>query len=189
MGVLSNRALAAALDSGLLHITPRPTPPPERDDSPFGTSSVDLRLSPDISIPRLGLQISLDVRGPIGSTLDTIYERREIPPDGWVLKPNQFVLGRTLERVELPLSETCLAARIEGRSSFARAGLLVHFTAPTIHPGFAGTITLEMINLGGFPLVLWPSLSICQLIVETVEGAPIRSDSQFHGQASATGMR
>ena len=55
----------------------------------------------------------------------------------FTLKANQFVLAKTLERVELPIAEgrPCLAARIEGRSSFARSGLLVHFTAPTIHAG------------------------------------------------------
>ena len=137
--------------------------------------------------PKAGLQINLDIHGRIGSTLDAIYDRYEIPAAGWVLAPNRFILGRTIERVELPLVENCLAARIEGRSLFARTGLLVHFTAPTIHAGFDGTIALEMINLGEYPLVLRPSLPVCQLIVETVEGVPIRSDSQFQHQAAPTG--
>jgi dCTP deaminase len=187
MGVLSDRAIVAALPSGRLRIDPHPAPGPGSKDSPFGTCSVDLRLSSILHVPRQGLQLGIDVRGPITSTLDALYERREIPPEGFLLRPNQFVLGRTIEEVSLPLADSCLAARVEGRSSFARAGLLVHFTAPTIHAGFEGRIALEMINLGEFPLVLRMASPICQLIVETVEGVPIGRDSQFQGQASATG--
>ena len=103
-----------------------------------------------------------------------------------MLEPRRFVLGRTVERVELPLSGG-LAARIEGRSSFARTGLLVHFTAPTIHAGFSGTITLEMINLGPLSLTLTPRMRLCQLIVETVEGTPHPEASQFHDQSVPSG--
>lgn len=64
---------------------------------------------------------------------------------------------------------------------------MVHFTAPTIHAGFKGTITLEIINLGPLSLVLTPELRICQLIVETVEGEPLPARSQFHGQETPSG--
>jgi len=107
----------------------------------------------------------------------------------FVLKPNKLVLGRTLERVTFPIEpdQKCLAARVEGKSSYARCGLLVHFTAPTIHAGFNGTITLELINLGPCNISLYPRVPICQLIVESVEGVPIRNDSQFQGQQNAGG--
>jgi dCTP deaminase len=188
MAVLSNRALVEALDTRRLVIDPRPEPPPGQEQTPFDTGSVDLHLSPDIYVPRKGLRLTFDLQDQgVGRTLDAVYERAEIPERGWVLPPHQLVLGRTIERVELPLGGTCLAARIEGRSSFARTGLLVHFTAPTIHPGFEGSITLEMINLGEIPLTLRPRLPVCQLIVETVEGSPIRKESQFHGQARPIG--
>ena len=187
MTVLSNRALVAAMEAGRLRITPRPSPLPEVTGSPFGSCSIDLHLGPHLYQPRRGLQVSVDIRGAVAPTLEALYEEREIPREGYVLEPNRFVLARTIEVVELPLSEQSLAARIEGRSSFARAGLLVHFTAPTIHAGFAGRIALEVINLGEFSLVLRPGSAICQLIVETVEGEPIRSDSQFQHQAAPTG--
>lgn len=67
------------------------------------------------------------------------------------------------------------------------AGLLVHFTAPTIHSGFADTITLELINLGPFSITLYPRAPICQLIVEAVKGVPLRNDSQFQGQRAPGG--
>jgi dCTP deaminase len=188
MAVLSNRAIVEALEAGRLSIDPRPEPPPGENGTPYDTISVDLRLSPMIYVPRKGLSLTFDLRGQgLARTLEAVYERKEIPETGWILQPNELILGNTIERVELPLGDACLAARIEGRSSFARTGLLVHFTAPTIHPGFRGNITLEIINLGEIPLTLRPGLPVCQLIVETVEGIPIRADSQFQGQARPTG--
>ena len=71
-----------------------------------------------------------------------------------------------MERVELPVLEeydTCLAARIEGKSSRAGGGILVHFTAPTVHPDFRGTLTLEIINLGKSPFLLCLGMPIGQL--------------------------
>ena len=183
MTVLSNRALIQALDSGRLVIDPRPEPAHTEIDTPYGTISVDLRLGRKIYVPRKGLNLTFDLRrGGLAQTLDAVYEEDEIPESGWTLSPNRLILASTLERVELPLVEGCLAARIEGRSSFARTGLLVHFTAPTIHPGFRGNITLEIINLGEIPLTLRPGLHICQLIVETVEGEPTPAASQFQDQ-------
>ena len=103
--------------------------------------------------------------------------------------PQRLVLGKTLEKVTLPIIDdgTCLAARVEGKSSYSRCGLLVHFTAPTIHSGFSGTITLELINLGTIPILLHPEIPICQLIIEQVDGVPIRRDSQFQGQTTVHG--
>ena len=94
--------------------------------------------------------------------------------------------------MELPILEGehySLAARIEGRSSYARAGMMVHFTAPTIHAGYKGTITLEIINLGAANILLKPGAPICQLIIEEVKGHPFRNDSQFQGQKTPGGTR
>jgi dCTP deaminase len=108
----------------------------------------------------------------------------------FVLKPGKLVLGRTFERVALPIRENSdnLAARVEGKSSYARCGLLVHFTAPTIHAGFSGTITLELYNLGPANIALYPGAPICQLIVEVVLGVPFRNDSQFQNQKKPGGV-
>jgi dCTP deaminase len=118
-------------------------------------------------------------------------ELRELTADQpFQLEPRRFVLAKTLERVRLPLlgaAGRSLAARIEGKSSYARCGLLVDFTAPTIHAGFEGTITLEIINLGDYPISLHPRMPICQLILEEVRGVPFRNDSQFHGQGRTIG--
>src|SRR5207244_1399540 len=84
-----------------------------------------------------------------------------------IIQPRELVLALTRERVELP-EKSRLAARVEGRSSLARLGLGVHVTAPTIHSGFKGKITLEITNHGPFPIKLRPGLHVCQLIFEQV---------------------
>ena len=151
--------------------------------APFNTSAIDLRLGDELLVApdniNVPTPIAIDLSGGAGiaSVLSKHFELRKIRSDQpYVLQPHKFILARTFETVSFPLCETdgctTYAARVEGKSSFARCGLLVHFTAPTIHAGFAGTITLEIINLGPFPIILKPMMYICQLIIEEVSGNP-----------------
>lgn len=192
--ILSNAEIHKALDEGRLVITPEPSPrfPEEGTECPYQTTSVDLRLGEDLLIPKTERPFNIDLRR--GKFADLVtpenYEQRTLKSDQpYSLEPNRFVLSRTLERVELPITTDggALATRIEGRSSFARCGMLVHFTAPTIHAGFSGTITLEIINLGPTTIVLYPEARICQLIVEEVQGRPFRNESQFQGRHGREG--
>lgn len=192
--VLSNVKIHEALDSGRLVIEPQPqprTPTIEAPQCPYDTSAVDLTLSDQLSIPLPEKPFVFDLRkGGLARFLSDNTRPVTIDPDGgFALKPNQFVLGNTVERVGLPIvgDQPCLAARVEGKSSFARCGLIVHFTAPTIHAGFEGRITLEMINLGVYPIMLYPGMRICQLIVEEVSGTPFHNQSQFQGQTEPAG--
>lgn len=82
------------------------------------------------------------------------------PVDLFRIEPGEFILGSTVERVEIPAD---LCARVEGKSSLGRLGLLVHLTAGYIDPGFKGKITLEIVNLNERAIILRPGLSICQL--------------------------
>jgi dCTP deaminase len=82
------------------------------------------------------------------------------PADGFVLHPGEFVLGSTLETVTLPDD---LAARVEGKSSLGRLGLLTHATAGFVDPGFSGHVTLELSNVATLPIMLWPGMKIGQL--------------------------
>ncbi|HKI18902.1 MAG TPA: hypothetical protein VKA15_13535 [Isosphaeraceae bacterium] len=197
--ILSNVELHRAVDRGRLIITPEPAPrTPDPNDSsgycPYDTHSVDLTLGSEIVIPLSGTYaFDLMQSSPLGPFL-TRNSRRVRLDDGasYVLERHTFILAQTRERVELPIehadnSETCLAARIEGKSSRARVGLLVHFTAPTVHPGFEGNLTLEMINLGPTSIVLRPGIPIAQLIVEEVKGVPRPNPSQFQGQTTPEG--
>jgi dCTP deaminase len=191
--ILSNVGIQAAIDAGDLIITPEPSPrrPEEHKQScPYDTCSVNLRLGSQISIPKPGKPITLDFRKRGAAMfLPEIFETITIDQGGYALAPNKFILAKTLEFVHLPIREgrPFFAARIEGRSTFARVGLLVHFTAPTIHAGFEGTIALEMINLAEYPISLFPGMEICQLIVEEVAPMPFLNPSVFHAQSTPTG--
>ena len=108
------------------------------------------------------------------------------------LDPGVFTLGTTIERIELPPG---LAARVEGKSSLARLGLMVHSTAGFIDPGFKGTITLEMVNQNPRPLMLKIGMRICQLSffemygrVERPYGHPALK-SKYNNQSGVTESR
>jgi dCTP deaminase len=193
--ILSNSALFEALDEKRLVIDPEPIPRNPADDPnadwPYGTSAIDLRLGDEISWFNDGLAINIDLRrGKFAKLFGPNSSSRKITDDQpYSLMPGKLVLANTLERVELPIlpGKVSLAARVEGRSSFARCGLLIHFTAPTIHAGFKGRITLELINLGSIPILLYPHSYVCQLIVEEVLGTPLENESQFQGQFRPSG--
>lgn len=83
----------------------------------------------------------------------------------FIVQPGEFILGVTLEKIGLPDD---LVARVEGRSSLGRLGIVVHSTAGFIDAGFYGTITLEISNLNRMPIALYPGMRICQLAFETM---------------------
>lgn len=190
--ILSNVEILAAVRAGQLSIEPLTSTDPAR--APFNTSAIDLHLSNEISIPRTDDRpVQLDLRrGSIASFLHAHSEHRTLHDDQpYSLKPGRFILANTRERIDFPISvaaERFLAGRVEGKSSLARCGLLVHFTAPTIHAGFEGRITLEMINLGPADILLTPGMPICQLIVEEVKGRPADAPNQFRGQMRPAGV-
>ncbi len=183
--ILSNVAVQSALSEGDILISPKP------ELSAFDTTALDLHLAPNLAIPDPGRPFTFDLRrGGIAKFLKDVYPPRTIDREGgWTLAPNRFILGQTVETVSFPIrhGRPVFSARVEGKSSLARCGLLVHFTAPTIHAGFSGTITLEMINLGAYPITLYPDMEICQLIFEEVRGEPVASPSQFQGQQTPAG--
>lgn len=82
------------------------------------------------------------------------------PGEPFILHPGEFVLGSTYERVTLPDD---VAARLEGKSSLGRLGLLTHSTAGFIDPGFSGHVTLELSNMATLPMMLWPGSKVGQL--------------------------
>lgn len=111
--------------------------------------------------------------------------------ESWLLQPKAFALGHTVETVTL---SPRVAARLEGRSSWGRLGLVVHSTAGFIDPGFSGQITLELGNLSPYPIRLRPGLRIAQICFipmvspSTVPYGPDRG-SKYHGQTRATMSR
>jgi dCTP deaminase len=195
--ILSNVEIQRALDEGRLIIRPEPSPrqPPANGvgECPYNTTSVDLRLGDEITIPKDDRAYNIDLgAGSIKSLIvpENYTTRKLTKDDKYVLDRGKSILAKTLEKIEFPIQcegQQTLAARIEGRSSYARCGLLVHFTAPTIHAGFCGTITLEITNLGTAGVTLTHGVPICQLIIEEVKGTPFGIESQFQNQVTPAG--
>lgn len=118
----------------------------------------------------------------------------EVDPDEpFVLHPGEFVLGSTLELITLPDD---VAARLEGKSSLGRLGLLTHSTAGFIDPGFTGHVTLELSNVATLPIILWPGMKIGQMCFFALSSAaerPYGSDpatgNRYQGQRGPTASR
>lgn len=132
--------------------------------------------------------IYLDAEEPESFTTAT-----DVGPGGqFLVTPGMFVLATTAERVQMP---TNLLARVEGRSSIGRKGLIIHATAGFIDPGFAGHITLEIANLNCRGIVLRAGMRICQLSFDRVEGrvdrpyGDPRLKSKYQGQVGVTRSR
>lgn len=127
----------------------------------IGRCSIDLRLG-------TSFELLSDSRGSIDflndeSKLDKFITHYELDyGESITVSPGQFVLGHTMEFLSLPKD---LCGQLDGRSSFARVGLLVHMTAGFIEPGYQGSVTLEIYNIGTAPIVLYPGYRICQLRV------------------------
>jgi dCTP deaminase len=192
MSVLSNLKLVESLQAGNLIIKPVPPFSPDMDSNPYDTCSVELHIDSVIFVPKKDLKVHLDLSRPgdFSDTVESVFRKSKIPTTGYNLEPGEFILAQTKEKVGFPIKhgQQQLAGRIEGRSSFARTGLFVHFTAPTLHANWTGNVTLELLNHGPHSLTLHPNLPICQLIVETVEGHVIpKQNSKFNNQNTPSG--
>lgn len=186
--ILCDHEIKAALKNGSLKIEPSPP------DKAYDTSAVDLHLGSEFKVWKdklAGAKVTLNTtdEGFAFAVLSGEYTVPLTPAsDGSVvIDSGQFMLAITKERVDL----AGFAARVEGKSTLARIGLAVHNTAPTIHFGFKGNITLELVNHGPYPLKLTPGQPICQLIIEQVYGTPEKKErtGTFQGQNSVQGRK
>ncbi len=148
--LLSDRDIRAEVDAGRVGLDPY-------DATMVQPSSVDVRLD------RM-FRVFENHRYP---HIDPAEEQpeltRQVEPNGdepFILHPGEFVLGSSFELVTLPDD---VAARLEGKSSLGRLGLLTHSTAGFIDPGFSGHVTLELSNVATLPIKLWPGMKIGQL--------------------------
>lgn len=128
-------------------------------------ASLDVRLGPDFLIIKVGKITHLDPlkrKGKVGFEVEKYTDKYKIldKKEKFILHPNEFILGCTLEYIKLPND---IAARIEGRSSWGRLGILIHSTAGFIDPGFCGNITFELKNMGKIPIPLYPGIRMAQL--------------------------
>ena len=148
--LLSDRDIRAELDSGRVGLDPL-------DPAMVQPASVDVRLDRFFRLFDNHRYAHIDPR----QEQDELTRLVEVDPDeAFILHPGEFVLGSTYEQVTLPDD---LAARLEGKSSLGRLGLLTHSTAGFIDPGFSGHVTLELSNVATLPITLWPGMKIGQL--------------------------
>ena len=180
--ILSDRTLREQIDAGRIVIDPF-------DDSLVQPSSIDVRISNLFRVFRNHTAGVIDVK----QDLRDLTELVEIPDDGvFMLHPGEFVLGSTLERIAVPDD---LVARIEGKSSLGRLGLLIHSTAGFVDAGFDGHVTLELANVASLPITLYPGMKIGQVSFMRMTTPADRpygrgaSGSKYQGQRGPTPSR
>ena len=159
------------------------------DETMVQPASVDLRLGRSFRVFHNHRITAVD----LGDPPSELTEQVTIEDGGsFVIHPGEFCLGRTDEWVELPDD---VVARIEGKSSLGRLGLVVHATAGFCDPGWKGTLTLELANFNSVPIILRPGLPIAQLSFMTLDRPAERPyghpelGSHYHGQVEATESR
>ena len=179
--VLSDRTIRRLIDEGRIGIEPF-------DPSLMQPSSVDVRVDRYFRVFRNSRYPYIDVK----SEQEELTELVEVGDEAFILHPGEFVLGSTLERVTLPDD---LVARLEGKSSLGRLGLLIHSTAGFIDPGWDGHVTLELSNVANLPITIYSGMKIGQLsFVQLSEAAerPYGSagiGSKYQGQRGPTPSR
>ena len=180
--VLSDRTIRRLLEEGRIEIEPY-------DETLLQPSSVDVRVDRFFRVFHNARYPFIDVKEP----QEELTELVEIADDQpFILHPGEFVLGSTLERVRLPDD---LVARLEGKSSLGRLGLLIHSTAGFVDPGWDGHVTLELSNVANLPITIYYGMKIGQLsFVQLSEPAerPYGSDalgSKYQGQHGPTPSR
>jgi dCTP deaminase len=180
--VLADRTIRRLVAEGRIGIDPF-------DDGLVQPSSVDVRVDRFFRVFRNARYPFIDVR----LEMEGLTELVELDGDEpFILHPGEFVLGSTLERVTLPDD---LVARLEGKSSLGRLGLLIHSTAGFIDPGWDGHVTLELSNVANLPITIYHRMKIGQLsFVQMTEPAetPYGADSigsKYKGQTGPTPSR
>ncbi|MGL9760385.1 MAG: dCTP deaminase [Symbiopectobacterium sp.] len=187
---LCDRDIESWLDDGLLVITPRP--PAER----INGATLDVRLGNQFRVFSGHTAAFIDLSGlkdEVNAALDRVMsDEINLPEDkAFFLHPGELALAVTLESVTLPDN---LVGWLDGRSSLARLGLMVHVTAHRIDPGWQGRIVLEFYNSGKLPLALRPGMIIGALSFEPLSGPAARpynrrEDAKYKDQQGAMASR
>jgi len=180
--VLSDRTIKAEIEAGRIEFDPY-------DPDMVQPSSVDVRVDRRFRVFHNARRPFIDVREPMEDLTELVE-----PPEGepFILHPGEFVLGQTLERVRLPDD---LVARLEGKSSLGRLGLLIHSTAGFVDAGFEGNLTLELSNVANLPITIYHGMPIGQISFMRMDG-PVEhaygsneTGSKYQGQEEPTASR
>ena len=180
--VLSDTTIRSEIEAGRIVIDPF-------DEGLVQPSSIDVRVDARFRVFHNGRYPYIDVRQPMPD-LTELVEVKDGEP--FILHPGEFVLGQTLERVTLPDD---LVARLEGKSSLGRLGLLIHSTAGYVDPGWDGYLTLELSNVANLPITFYAGMKIGQISffrLSSPAEVPYGSrdtGSKYQGQAEPTPSR
>ena len=180
--LLSDRDIRAEIDGGRVRLQPY-------DEAMVQPSSIDVRLDKYFRLFDNHRYAFID---PAEDQPDLTHLIEVEPDEPFILHPGEFVLASSFEVVTLPHD---LAARLEGKSSLGRLGLLTHSTAGFVDPGFSGHVTLELSNVATLPIKLWPGMKIGQLCfirlssaTENPYGSP-KYGSRYQDQRGPTASR
>ena len=180
--LLSDRDIRAEIDGGRVRLEPY-------DEVMVQPSSIDVRLDKYFRLFDNHKYPFIDPAVDQPDLTHLIEVERDQP---FILHPGEFVLGSTFEVVTMPDD---LAARLEGKSSLGRLGLLTHSTAGFVDPGFSGHVTLELSNVATLPIKLWPGMRVGQLCfirlsspTENPYGSA-KYGSRYQGQRGPTASR
>jgi dCTP deaminase len=180
--VLSDRTIKQEVAAGRLIFDPY-------DESLVQPSSVDMRVDRQFRVFHNARYPYIDVKKPMDELTELVTVEGD---EAFILHPGEFVLGQTLERVSLPDD---LVARLEGKSSLGRLGLLIHSTAGFVDAGFEGNLTLELSNVANLPITIYHGMPIGQISFMRMDG-PVENPygaraagSKYQGQAEPTASR
>lgn len=178
--ILSDKDIKAQINMGRIEVTS----PVGDHEKNIHASSMDLRLGKYFKVYEHTKHPVLD---PL--KMDSFQGLTKMvtiadPNEPFIVHPGDFVLGVTLEKVKLPDD---IVARVEGRSSLGRLGIIIHSTAGFVDAGFEGTITLEITNINRIPVALYPGMRVCQLAFETMSSPAeipynMKKSSKYQGQ-------
>ncbi len=180
--VLSDRSIKQEIESGRISVSPLR----QQDIQP---ASIDLHLDDKVLVFRNSTAPYIDLREDIPDLTEMVEIEDEQP---FILHPGEFVLGNTLERIALADN---IVARLEGKSSLGRIGLLIHSTAGFVDPGWDGNLTLELSNVSRLPLTLYRGMPIGQIsfqYLSTSADNPYGTEalrSRYQGQSEPTPSR
>ena len=182
MAVLSDRSIKEELDAGRIVVDPL-------GEGCIQPASVDVHLDRLLLVFRNSRRPFIDIREDMSDLTDIVEIEND---EAFMLHPGEFVLGSTLEHIELPED---LVARLEGKSSLGRLGLLIHSTAGYVDPGWKGHLTLELSNVNNLPVTLHYGMRIGQIsflrlttAAENLYGSAVLG-SKYQGQASPTASK
>ena len=180
--ILSDHSIKESVTAGRIVITPY-------DEQMVQPASVDIRLDGRFLVLRNYKYSFIDPKDPQPDLTELVTVG---PEDPFIVHPGEFILGNTVERIGLGSD---LVARLEGKSSLGRLGLIVHATAGYIDPGFEGHITLELSNVANLPIRLYPGMKIGQIsffAMSTPADRPYghpELGSKYKGQEAPTASR